>query len=156
MFTLPLIAGLVLALGIAAFAVGFARRRSARAPEHWPRTSAYVRHARVVEHVDGAGGRPARWYEPELTYEYRVGNRTYVSHHLADRAPPMSRAVAEALVLKFAPECVAELRYDPDDPERVVLALEPHGAGIAAEALGSLLMLTGLIGLILYAAAVLR
>lgn len=125
--------GLVgLIAGAATLAWAAAKHLGARGVESWPRVPAIVRHAHVVQHADG--------FEPRITYEYEVDGRHLVGHAIDDggtiHAP---RGWADSLVLRYAPDTVAELHVDPDDPRHAVLETKSRAAPAALT--GSLLAL---------------
>lgn len=94
--------------------------------------SAFVRHAHVVQHADG--------FEPRITYEYEVDGRRLVGHAIEDGgAIHAPRGWADSLVLRYAPDTVADAYVDPDDPRHAVLEAKSHAAPAALT--GSLLAL---------------
>lgn len=98
--------------------------------ERWRRVPAYIRRARVVEHREGG----SRWYEPRVEYEYTVDGRRLEGHTIAEPGIGHARrARADALILRYAPDTVAELHVDPRDPTHAVL--EARGPGAAAHGL---------------------
>lgn len=122
--------GLLGGAGLLAFAA--ARSFRARQVSGWRIVPGYVRHARVVEHRDG--------FEPQVTYEYAVDGMRLEGHTISEGGVlRTAREWADALVLRYAPETVADVHVDPDDPQHAVL--EARSTAAPAAIAGSLLAL---------------
>jgi hypothetical protein len=135
-----------LAIGLALLARGgralILRRKSAS----WPTVRGTVLAAQIHENRDGDGST----YQAHLSYEYRVGGRTYRGGRLewAGGAADGLLARHQRIVAAYPPGQAVTVCYDPADPSRS--ALEPRrmrealillaiGAGLTAFALAFML-----------------
>jgi hypothetical protein len=135
-----------LAIGLALLARGgralILRRKSA----NWPKVPGTVVASHIQENRDGDGST----FEAKLSYEYRVGGRTYRGVRLEWTGGVSDGLLARHLriVAAYPPGRAVTVCYDPTDPSRS--ALEPTrmrealilsaiGAGLTAFALAFIL-----------------
>ena len=123
----------VIALAIGLAAAGYGLYAYLRAPEaaSWVTTEGRISAARVVERSErDSDGRPQTVYAPELLYEYRVGERTYVGRRIGHIPVAVSwRSYAEGIVARYSVDRPVLVYYDPAAPQEAVLERE-GGAGV--------------------------
>jgi hypothetical protein len=123
----------------------------------WPLVSARVVTATINVIEDDSTGTTSTFHEPQVTYEYVVNGRTFVSHDVGGVGfwyP--GRDGAETFLAAYASPEGTALRYDPRRPERARLAVSSaqllremrnSGYGYTLLPLGRALLVIGVFGI---------
>lgn len=130
---------------------GQALRERERARE-WPVCSAVVSGASLEKKSRNTfrrnifGGRgQVSVYQPVITYTYTVGGRAYQGSRYRNAWPgewaAPNPAEAEAVLDGYPPGKTVQVHYDPADPARACLELEPSHAGVQVTRWFGLLLL---------------
>lgn len=124
--------GLILIGVLWAAAFGYAHFRAlakARAAETWPVAPGQVVSCEVVEEesTDREGG-TSTWYNPVVTYAYKVGGRELTGRRLRfGNYRSGSRRKAEAALAPYPVGARPAVRYNPANPEECVLETKKPG-----------------------------
>ena len=114
---------LFLIVGVGALSIGAYLYWRAKASQNWPWVMGEVLSARVRETVDTTGsGRTISRHFPEVTYEYRVGGRTYRGKRIRFGGPlHTDRETAEAWLQSYPVGGQVRVYYNPKRPQEAVL-----------------------------------
>jgi hypothetical protein len=115
---------------VAAFAwAHFRAVGKARAAESWPTVAGRVVSCRVdVEQSEDNDGNTTTWYNPVVTYGYKVGDREIQGTRLRfGNYRSSSQKKAEAAIAPYGVGTAPLVRYNPDKPEECVLETKKPG-----------------------------
>jgi hypothetical protein len=127
--------------------IGVETTRLARESAEWPVTDGEIVRSDVVEEVSNTGpGRGSRTYRPTIRYRYQVdgvdheGERVSLGEYATE-----DRADAERVVRTYPVGRRVQVHHRPGAPSTAVLEPGSDGAPWLYAALGSVLLLAGLV-----------
>ena len=123
----------LLVLGLVNGLLAFGRMVSGMRSRTWPTVEGRILESRVRSSRSWYGRTPRTVFVPEITYEYVLEDRRYVSERVAMGSVTTSFAHgSERVVDAFAPGATVPIHYHPARPELTVLLAGPRAADVVA------------------------
>lgn len=140
--TLALMA-VFLAIGAGLSIWGWSILQNARASTNWPTAEGVITESEVTHHRDSEDGDS---YQPEVAYQYTVGNQRHESYMIKfGENSYSSRGRAEDIAATYAVGRQVAVYYDPEQPGRSVLEPGVTGGSYIVLGIGLLFVILTLI-----------